>query len=668
MWQSIKNIPVHRQLLLLAITFILLPHIDRIPIWMTVFCGLLIVWRILFEMGRIPNIPRLFKLFLTIAGTLGVSMSFHTLAGREAGSALLLLMLCLKLAELHAARDIYQCMFLGYFVVVVGFLFSQSIWMGGYMAVVILLITASLIAYSHGGKSTLSLSLSHYLKISAKLILQALPVALLIFLLFPRLPGPLWSLPEDGYSARTGLSDTMSPGNISRLTDSYAVAFRAKFEKLPERVDNLYWRGLVLWYYDGRTWSNPNAKINKHYNLAYNAVGDRLNYTITLEPHDKQWLFAVDLPAQIPFESYITPEFQLMANEPVNQLIRYHLSSYTKYQLERNNPPLARYATLPVRVAPRAEKLVKQWQKNITKPRKLVQKALDYFKNEPFYYSRKPPPLGDNPVDEFIFESRKGFCEHYASSFAVLMRLAGIPARVVMGYHGAELNPISDYVIVRQSNAHAWVEVWLDDSGWVRVDPTAVIPENRVENVDDLSRIQPLSRRVLLAKADLTWLSENLRQLGFLWDAANNRWNQWVIGFNDEKQRDLLAWLGMKNSDGYSQVVLLAVSVVVILVIAALFLLRSQRIKQSRVQRIYERFCLSMAKRGVIRRANEGALDFSARIVQKYPHLKDTVSEITQDYYQIRYAGASAAKKIPRMKRNLRRLWLPYRFFTSPTR
>ena len=656
MWGMLLNIPAHRRLLLATIIFILFPHIDRIPVWLTVFCVALIFWRMLFEIGRVPDIPRFLKLVMTVVGTVAISVSFHTLVGREAGSALLLLMLCLKLAELHAARDIFQCMFLGYFIVVVGFLFSQSIWMGTYMVLVILLITASLIAYAHGGKRVVSLPLTHYLKVSGKLLVQALPVAVLLFLLFPRLPGPLWTLPEDSYNARTGLSDTMSPGNVSRLTDSYAVAFRAKFEKLPERVDALYWRGLVLWYYDGRTWSNPNAKINKHYDLAFNAVGERLNYSVTLEPHDKQWLFAVDLPAQIPFQSYITPEFQLMANEPVNQLMRYNLSSYTKYQLDRHNPPLARYSTLPIRVAPRAEKLVQEWRKETKDPKKLVNKALDYFRTQPFYYSRKPPPLLENPVDEFLFETRKGFCEHFASSFTVLMRLAGIPARVVMGYHGAELNPISDYVIVRQSNAHAWAEVWYEDRGWVRVDPTAVIPENRVENVDDLSRIKPLSRRVLLSRADLSWLSESLRQIGFLWDAANNRWNQWVIGFNDEKQRDFLAWLGMENAGSYMQVVLLAGGVTVVLILASLFLLRSQKVQLSRVQRIYNRFCRKLAKRGIKRRDSEGALDYARRVIQKFPHLQDKVWSITDDYYAIRYADAAATTILPRMKRNIRHL------------
>jgi len=654
--QGISALPTHRLLLLLSIVFILLPHIARIPAWISVFCFALVLWRTLFELGDAPDIPRILKIILTISGTIGIFVSFHALVGREAGSALLLLMMCLKLTEMRGERDIFQCLFLGYFVVVVGFLFSQSIWMGLYMLVVIVNITASLIAYAHGGKMKVNLSPFHYLKIASNIILQAFPVAILLFLLFPRLPGPLWSIPEDEYSAKTGLSDTMSPGNISNLTDSYAVAFRAKFEKQPERVNDLYWRGLVLWYYDGRTWSNPNAKINKRYDLAFKVGGERLNYSVTLEPHDKQWLFAVDLPAQIPFDSYVTPEFQLMANEPVNQLMRYSLSSYPQYQLERNNPPAEHFSALPLRVAPRAEKLVMQWKQETTEPAKLVKKALDYFRSEPFYYSRNPPLLTNNPIDEFLFSTRKGFCEHFASSYAVLMRLAGIPARVVMGYHGGEVNPISDYVIVRQSSAHAWVEVWLANSGWVRIDPTSVIPESRVENVDDLSRIQPLSHRVLLANADLSWLSESMRNMGFLWDAVNNRWNQWVIGFNDEKQRDLMEWLGMERAGGYIQVVLMASGIVIVLLLASLVLFRNKKIQLTEVQKLYQRFCRKIAKRGIQRVGSEGAVHFSGRIAQKYPQMSAIANAITDDYYKIRYAGASDPELIHRLRRNVRKI------------
>jgi len=657
MWDKLINIPTHRRLLLLSIAFILIPHMGRIPIWLSVFCLCLVTWRALFEIGDLPNIPRWLKLILTVVGTIAISMNYHALVGREAGSALLLLMLCLKLAELHAARDIFQTMFLGYFVVVVGFLFSQSIWMGIYMLVVILLITASLVAFTHAGNSKSHYTLGHYLKISGKMIAQALPVAVILFLLFPRLPGPLWSLPEDDYNARTGLSDTMSPGNVSRLTDSYDVAFRAKFDKLPENAENLYWRGLVLWYYDGRTWTNPNAKLVKRHDLAFNAIGERLNYTITLEPHDKQWLFAVDLPAKVPWDSFMTPDFQLMANEPVNQLFRYELSSYTHYQLARNNPPLGRYTMLPAKAAPRAEKLVKQWRSKIHDKRKIIEKALNYFKDEPFFYSRQPPLLPGNPVDGFLFETRKGFCEHFASSFTVLMRLAGIPARVVLGYHGAELNPISDYVIVRQSNAHAWSEVWLENQGWVRIDPTSVIPPNRVENVDDLNRISPLSRRALLARSDMSWLKENMRQLGFLWDAANNRWNQWVIGFNDEKQRDFLSWLGLENSSSYFQVIILAGCVVFALLIVSLYLLRSKSEAVSKSQKLYLRFCRKVAKKkGLVRRDNEGAFDFADRVIQQVPDWKQAVTAISDDYYRIRYAGEAEADIVPRLKHNISRL------------
>lgn len=655
MMHWIEKIAVHRRLLLLSVLCVLLPHILRIPFWLTLFCLMLLAWRVLFELKLVPGFSRWPRFIFTVAGTLSVAYSFHTIVGREAGSALLLLMLCLKLTELRSQRDIVQCMLLGYFVVVVSFLFSQSIWMGAYLVVVIVLITASLNAFAHSADSDKGLPFTRYLQLSGKLLLQALPLAALLFVLFPRLPGPLWSLPEDGYNARTGLSDSMSPGNISRLTDSNAVAFRAKFDQLPERVNDLYWRGPVFWYYDGRVWSNPTGKVKKHYELGYKAIGKRVNYTVTLEPHDKQWLFAVDMPAQIPFGSYLTPEYQLMSDEPVNQLFRYSVSSYPSYRLEAHNPPKARYVSLPTRSAPKAQLLVRQWQQQIHRPEKMVAKALDFFRTQPFYYSRNPPLLPDNPVDEFLFKTRRGYCEHFAASFTVLMRLAGIPARVVTGYYGGEVNPISDYVIVRQSRAHAWSEVWLEGKGWTRVDPTSVIPESRVESVEDLSRIQPLSRRVLLTTR-LDWLGESMQQLNFLWDAVNNRWNQWVVGFNDEKQRDIMAWLGLEKVGSYALVVLLAVGSSLFLLFASLILMRPRQQKQSPVQRLYSRFCRKMAKRGLTRSANEGALDFAKRVAQQFPAIKSAVFAIAEDYYRVRYADQPTAECVARMKHNLKQL------------
>jgi transglutaminase-like putative cysteine protease len=361
------------------------------------------------------------------------------------------------------------------------------------------------------------------------------------------------------------------------------------------------------------------------------------------------------MPAQIPFGSFITPEYQLMANEPVNQLYRYSASSYPEYRLDAHDPPKARYVSLPAKAAPKAESLVRQWQAKSRRPEKIVKMALDYYKNQPFYYTRNPPLLDGNPIDQFLFQTRRGYCEHFAASFTVLMRLAGIPSRVVTGYYGGEINPISDYVIVRQSSAHAWAEVWLDERGWTRVDPTAVIPESRVENVDDLSRIQPLSRRVLLTTR-LDWLGESMRQLDFLWDAVNNRWNQWVVGFNDEKQRDFMAWLGLEKAGSYALVVLLSLASALFIVFASLILMRPRRQKQTQVQRVYARFCKKMAKRGLPRENNEGAMDFALRVAQKFPSLKPAVFAIAEDYYQVRYADQPAAACVARMKLNLKQL------------
>lgn len=653
---EINNLPPgYRGFLLLSILCVLLPHITRLPIWLDILCIGVILWRMLFDVGKLPSLPSWLRLCLTIGGSVGVWLSYATLMGREPGSALLLMMLCLKLTELRSERDVFQCVFLSYFVVVIGFLFSQSIWMGLYMFLVVWLITTSLVAYAHVSGRLSQQHFKLHLAYAGKLILQALPLGLLLFVLFPRLPGPLWTLPEDSYNAKTGLSDHMEPGNISRLTDSDAVAFRVHFQDPLPEAGHLYWRGPVFWHFDGRRWSNPTEQVKKYYSLSYQAQGKRLNYTVTLEPHDKRWLFAMDLPAQVPPQAYITPDLQLMADHPVNQLLRYQIASYNQYRLERDVRPIEAYTWLPKSAAPLAKQLVATWLTTTTVPKELVKKALDYFREQPFYYTRTPPRLTADPVDEFLFSTRRGFCEHFASSFTALMRLAGVPARVVTGYLGGEMNPMADYMIVRQASAHAWAEVWLPGQGWVRVDPTAVIPPSRVENVNDLERIQPLSRRALDAR-QLTWVSDGLRRAGFAWDAVNNRWNQWVVGFNDQRQMSLLENLGLGAWSDYALVVLLAVFSTVFAVVASLLLLRKKPKPLPAASRYYLRFCRKMSRRGIPCVASEGAWSYAKRIQQQCPSLTQLVKDIADDYYQLRYAGQGDRLVLKRLRRNVRRV------------
>jgi transglutaminase-like putative cysteine protease len=286
------------------------------------------------------------------------------------------------------------------------------------------------------------------------LLLQAIPLMLVLFLLFPRIQGPLWGLPHDAHAGLSGLSDNMSPGSLNSLILSDAVAFRAAFRgRIPE-AKALYWRGPVLWDYDGRTWTAPRFVFNAN---ELPSGEPTIEYTVTLEPHNKRWLFALEMPTQRPPRAVATRDMQLLSATPVRSRMRYDMSSQLQaaYGAEDGESILQRALQLPEGYNPRTLDHAKELRRKYRDDRQLVSAVLTDFRNENFVYTLSPPLLGQHAVDEFLFDTRRGFCEHYASAFTVLMRAVGIPARVVTGYQGGQVNPVGDYVLIRQADAHA---------------------------------------------------------------------------------------------------------------------------------------------------------------------------------------------------------------------
>jgi len=642
--------------LLAGLSLALIPHFIRLPLLIMLPSIILLGWRLLFELEYFSLPSRWLRWLLTLIAISATYASFHSLVGRQAGVGLLVVMLCLKLMEMNSLRDVGVVIGLGFFTIITVFLFDQSIFTGVYMLLVVSLLTTALIAFSREQSS------AHQwqnFRQAGVIIAQAVPLTLLLFVLFPRLPGPLWSLPTDSAGASTGLSDSMSPGNISQLSDNDSVAFRVQFETEPPPPEKRYWRGPVLTQFDGRTWSNPNTFDAQQSNqlpvteLRYRANGEPLHYSVTLEAHQQRWLFALDLLAELPAESKLSPDFELLADHPVQQLRRYSISSYTDFQFSADRAPNAvRYLQLPLNNAPRARLLAQQFRNAATDNAQTVELALQYIREQPFYYTRQPPLLPDDPVDEFLFDSRRGFCEHYASSFVFLMRAAGIPARVVTGYQGGEMNPQSDYFIVRQSDAHAWAEVWLPKQGWLRIDPTAVIPAGRIEDLQDLARILPDLARTGDAP---NWAKAAWRQMRFGWDRMNNAWNQWVINYDDLRQRDFLlrqlARLGLGDIfytiDWRVMVTLLVAGMALVLLAIAAFTLRPWRQSQSDpVVVAYQRFCQQLARRGIQRGPAEGPLDFSHRARQLRPDVEPAIAHITSLYLRLRYAPKAGTNKL----------------------
>lgn len=640
--------------LLAALTLVALPHLLRQPLWLSTGCLGVITWRLLREFRGWPLPGRWLRLLLTLLGAAAILLTYRSILGREAGTALLTVMLCLKLIEMRTLRDAMVVIFLGYFLVIGGFLFSQSIFMGSYLFAVVLALTTALVALNHPG-ATLHNS-RRYLSTAGGLLLQAIPIMVVLFILFPRIPGPLWSLPSDAHSGRTGLSDEMSLGNITNLATSEEIAFRVQFDGSLPAADELYWRGPVLWHTDGRHWkrlTTQQAASVASEAVQFKPLNEPVSYTVTLEPHNKQWLFALDLPAtlpEIPGKATIRPDFQLLSQNRIDDRLRYQVSSHTRY----NTGPVEQWEwqlalRLPEDNNPQARELIARWRTDSDDTRAIIKRALDYFREEPFWYTRQPPLLlSDHPVDQFLFETRRGFCEHYAATFTTMMRIAGIPARVVTGYQGGEINAVGNFLVVRQSDAHAWSEVWLEDAGWIRIDPTAVIPQHRVEALPDLTRFSSTAATPF-SDDQILWMARSWRQFKQGWGALNHGWNQWVLGFDSKRQAELMSRLGLGHLDWRGMIGLMSGLLAVLLLMITAWLLWRRPKREDPVVKLYQRFCNKLAGRGIEREKSEGPLNFARRVSKLRPDLADEVHLITNYYQQMRYGSKRPVEWLPVM-------------------
>ncbi len=630
--------------LLASIVLVSLPHATHLPVWALFFLLIPTAWRLLHQQGRIP-LPaqwlKLAMLALLVAGILGM---FHTLFGREAGVTLLVGLVGLKLLEINGARDVWVLLLLGYFLIITNLLYSQEIIFAAYLLGVMLVNTATLISLND---ATQRIAPAARLRLAFALVALGLPLMVVLFVFFPRIEGPIWGLPSDAHSGVSGLSDTMSPGQLSHLALSDEVAFRVKFyATAPDQPavappsSQLYWRGPVLWWTNGKEWRNlyqsvPGREIPGFFSEA-------LPYTVTLEPHGKPWLFALDMVEQAPQQpmSFLTADYQLHARLPVNQLTRYTVASYLEYRALGITEPQRKTALrLPAKYHPRTRAQAAQWRAELgADDRAVVNKALQWFREQPFVYTLDPPELLQDPVDQFLFESRQGFCEHYASAFTVLMRAAGIPARIVTGYQGGEMNPVGKYLVVRQRDAHAWSEVWLEGDGWTRVDPTAMVSPDRIQaGLDSAlpdSQFAPLGFAMNANSALAQWL----RQIRNNVDAVRNGWNEWVLGYGPALQQQLMQELGWPQAD-YQHLTLFMFSALALLLLPmAAWLFYARALPDHDVaRRQYARFCRKLARQGLPRLCGEGPLAYGQRIVATRPHWAAQVEEIIRLYLRLRY-------------------------------
>ncbi len=632
-----------------AVAVALLPHFAQVPIWIPALIATLALWRITIEIRtwRLP--PRGVRILLAVVAMAAIAVTFRTLNGLEAGTALLVTMAGIKLLETRSTRDCAMLIFIGYVSVFTALLYDQSLVRLPYILAATWLLTAALLRLQQVSKP---MPARGALSATGRIVLQALPVAILLFLFFPRLPGQFWALPSRS-SATTGLSDDMAPGDISQLSESTAPAFRVKFEGSPPPAVARYWRGPVLHDFDGRRWSRE--KLRPMQSQDVSGTGETYRYRITLEPSQRSWLFALDMPItwsdQVVVSNY---DFQLLARRPITALTSFELQSATRYRtsLTLSRTLRALDTALPGAANPRTRAYAKALRAASTSDLDYAQSLLKKFRQEEYYYTLSPPTLGDNAVDEFLFVTRRGFCEHFASAFTVLMRAANIPARVVTGYQGGEYNTLGEYLLVRQSDAHAWSEIWLDDAGWTRIDPTAAIAPQRIERnldaalpADELGTGRFLRRNYFLARAYLTW------------DAVNNFWNDRIVQYNEMKQRSLLALLGVRNADWRDFGIAFAVSLAAFFVGLSLYLGWQYRPRaRDPVARVYDRLCRKFARANLPRESFEGPIDYLSRVEAARPEMANEIRELGELYARLRYGPTSTLEELKRLKRMVKRL------------
>ncbi|QGZ41712.1 transglutaminase-like putative cysteine protease [Pseudoduganella flava] len=627
-------------LLVGAALLVIAPHFGHLPWWASAAICVTLLWRTLLTLRgrRLP--PVWLLLPVALLAMAGVAQSYGTLLGRDPGVAMLALLLAFKLLEMHAKRDLYVVLFLSFFLMLTNFFYTQSIFAGLAMAVTLVVLLTAQITFQYTGTVP---PLRRRLRAAAGLFALAAPLAAVLFVVFPRIQGPLWGLPGDAHGAHTGISDTMAPGTMANIAMSEEVAFRVRFDGAAPGQERLYWRGVVLSHYDGRTWSRIGGRLYRRDGdaMTLRVGGAPAPYELTLEPSGRRYLFTLELtpPAlAVPGERVgVSDELESFTLRPLMQRVRYRAQAYPDYAVQPALDPAltGKWLELPPGFNPATRELGRMLRTRAGKAdRDVIDTALKVFRTQGFIYTLQPPLLGHHAVDEFLFRTRQGFCEHYAGAFVFLMRAAGIPARVVTGYQGGELNPVDRYLTVRQSDAHAWAEVWLDGIGWQRVDPTAAVAPDRVRLGIGQALPQPapfgLAGLAALQSDKDSWFS----RLRFHANAANNAWNQWVLDYNPERQRNFLTALSTTFGSWRSAAAALAIGLLGWLWYAV----RRQR-RRDPVQDAWERFGAILARHGVRPAPDEGPHSLLRRVraLSLPEHKKAAMAEFLELYGALRY-------------------------------
>lgn len=590
--------------LLGVIGWTIAPHLLHLPLWCSAMALAVLGWRGWLAVRGASLPSRWLISGLLVLATALTLWGERALLGKEAGVTMLVVLLTLKTLELRARRDALVVFFLGFFLVLTHFLYSQSLLTGLWMlGAVWALLSALALAHMPVGRPPLAAAA----RVAARSAVLGLPLMVLLFVLFPRI-GPLWGLPQDA-AGRTGLSGSMTLGGVAEIANDDSIAMRVRFFGPVPPQDQLYFRGPVLSSFDGREWTRlvPTFPVALRPRADVELLGEPLRYEITVEPSRLPLLPLLELTPDRPDAApqvpgwmlTLRPDVQWQVDRPVADRVRVEASAWLRH---RHGPRedivgLRDLVQLPPGYNPRTL----QWAADLrARPgmleadgRTLAREVLAHIAGGGYGYTLAPGTYGRDAIDEFWFDRKLGFCEHFAAAFVVVMRALDVPARIVTGYQGSDPRPQGDYWIVRQSNAHAWAEYWQPGEGWVRVDPTAAVAPDRVQRGASL---QPTPGLVAGAMRNLD--PELAARLRAHWEQLNNRWNQHVLNWSRQKQLGLLERLGMSSPTWQD----LAVTLIGLLCAAALAgaaWAGWDRYRQDPWQRLQRRVQARLARLGV---------------------------------------------------------------------
>jgi|TARA_B110000116_G_scaffold267694_1_gene280415 hypothetical protein len=634
-----------------AQTIIIAPHLTHLPEWIVLTWLLILGWRIQMYRGLWRSPKTIEKVALVALCGVGLLFGYSRLFALEPMVGLLVTAFLLKLLEMQQRKELLLVIFIGFFVTATQFLFSVTLAATAYGVISLLLLLVALVS----ANQDIRIENSHAtVRKAVGLMLQSLPLMLLLFIFIPKL-GSLWHVPSLKNIAKTGVSNSMSPGDFSRLGLSNEVAFRVTFDTELPRQSQLYWRGLVFSNFDGRRWSpisdfsqsqsqnevlwaasNLEARSNDWQML--DIPGRETRYQVMLEASQQSWLYSLPMPTEWGGATGLSRDMTLLSKNPITERLTYELVSTFNFEFEPERlSSLGEFQAtqLPLDFNPKTQQLALKWLREEGSAKGLMERILRLY-NDKFTYTLQPPMLGRHSVDEFLWTTQKGFCEHFASSFVFFMRSAGVPARVVVGYQGGELNPLDNYLIVRQKDAHAWAEVWFQGQGWVRVDPTAAVAPERIEQ----------SLEASLSSADASLVGGFLgragafgwvKQLQLQWDSSNYRWQLWVLGFDRNRQNDFLKKLlgGLQAWKITLAFISVAALCLAPIILRLLWLQRPPPL--SPVARCLLRFERKLKKLGLVRRKGETLGDFAIRAAEQHPNYREQFMMIAKLYERVVY-------------------------------